>query len=43
MGVYRIFVEKIVDPLYTEVVLEIYFKCISNENGDRQHGKIFWN
>ncbi len=35
MGTYRIFIEKIFDLLYTEVVLEIYFKCIRNKTGDR--------
>ena len=35
MGAYRIFAEKIADPLYTEVVLEIYFKCMRNEIGEK--------
>ena len=35
MDAYLVFVEKITDPLYTEFVLEIYFKCVRNKIGEK--------
>ena len=35
MDAYLVFVEKITDPLYTELVLEIYFKCVRIKIGEK--------